>query len=409
MSTHKNNSGITAPKGFSAAGRHVGIKKNGKNDLTLVACECPATAAGAFTKNLVHAAPVAWDRNVIKAGGMVRGILVNSGNANACTGKQGMTDCLEAAKTYAGLLKCSPEEILICSTGVIGVNLPMERLLSGIKETFPLLGSGINHDEDAVAGIMTTDTYPKTVSMTIELSGKTVTLGGMAKGSGMIHPNMATLLAFVTTDAAVSGAMLQKVLEDSVEETYNMISVDGDTSTNDTVLCLANGLAGNKEISAEDEDYRVFRDALYEINKKLAIEIAKDGEGATKLLEATVSGAKTKGDARLIARSVISSNLMKAAMFGNDANWGRVLCAMGYSGGLFDPAGVEMSFNSAAGSILLMSGGEPVPFEEEKALAILKEKEIKILIELTDGSERATAWGCDLTYDYVKINGDYRS
>ena len=410
MEIQQNNMGITSPKGFLATGGHIGIKKNKtKNDLTLLISECPAVAAGVFTTNPVHAAPVAWGREIINKGNTVRGILINSGNANACTGQQGVLDNKAMAQTFGELLNVTAEEILVCSTGVIGVPLPMDVVIPGIKTTFPTLGRSVAHGENAAEGIMTTDSFSKTITVTITLSGKTVTISGIAKGSGMVHPNMATMLAFVTTDVSISAGMLQKALSDVTLDTFNMISVDGDTSTNDTLFALANGMAGNEVIEEENEDYIIFKNALYAVNKKLAMDIAKDGEGASKFLEAVVLGAKTKENARLIARSVISSMLVKAAMFGADANWGRVLCAMGYSGGAFDVANVDIEFQSNAGTISLMKKGAPIPFSEDDALKILNEKEIIIKMILKDGDASATAWGCDLTYDYVKINGEYRS
>ena len=408
MNIQKDNMGITSPKGFRAAGNHIGIKKS-KTDLTLLVSDAPAVCAGVFTQNLVQAAPVTWDRDIVNKGQMVQGLLINSGNANACTGQQGDHDNQAMAKTFADLLGATPEEVLVCSTGVIGVPLPMDVIIPGIQSTFLSLGRSATHGSDAADGIMTTDTFSKTITVTITLSGHTITMSGMAKGSGMIHPNMATTLGFITTDAAISKKLLQKALSEVVLDTFNMVSVDGDTSTNDTLLVLANGMGGNPTINEENEDYAIFKDALFEVNKKLAMDIAKDGEGATKLLEASVTGAKTKEDARAIARSVISSSLLKAAMYGADANWGRVLCAMGYSGGMFNVQKVDIEFQSVAGTISLMKDGAPVPFSEEKALEILNEKEITVKITLGDGDAFATAWGCDLTYDYVKINGEYRS
>ena len=408
MNIQKDNMGITSPKGFRATGCHIGIKKS-KTDLTLLVSDCPAVCAGVFTQNLVQAAPVTWDRDIVNKGQTVQGLLINSGNANACTGQQGDHDNQAMAKTFADLLGVTPEEVLVCSTGVIGVPLPMDVITPGIQSTFLSLGRSAAHGSDAADGIMTTDTFSKTITVTITLSGHTITMSGMAKGSGMIHPNMATTLGFITTDAAISKKLLQKALSEVVLDTFNMVSVDGDTSTNDTLLVLANGMGGNPTINEENEDYAIFKDALFEVNKKLAMDIAKDGEGATKLLEASVTGAKTKEDARAIARSVISSSLLKAAMYGADANWGRVLCAMGYSGGMFNVQKVDIEFQSVAGTISLMKDGAPVPFSEEKALEILNEKEITVKITLGDGDAFATAWGCDLTYDYVKINGEYRS
>ncbi len=403
------NGNVTTPKGFKATGNFVGLKK-GKKDLALILSEVPATASGCFTQNVVKAAPVLWDIERVKIkNDKITGIVVNSGNANACTGTQGIKDAETTAEVFANLANCAKENVLVCSTGVIGVNLPMDTLTKGVKETFPLLSNSYESGVLASEAIMTTDTFAKTVCVEIELSGKKVTLGGMAKGSGMINPNMATMLCFITTDANISKKMLDKALSECVLDTFNMICVDGDTSTNDTVLLLANGLAENTEITEENADYEEFKKALFEINKTLAMNCARDGEGATKLMEVTATGAKTKNDARKIANSVVSSNLFKAALFGADANWGRVLCAMGYSGANFNPNFVTIVFRSKAGEILLMDNGTPIVFDEDKAAKILKETDIFVDIKLKEGTETATAWGCDLTYDYVKINGDYRS
>ncbi len=400
---------ITTPKGFKATGNFVGLKKE-KKDLALILSEIPCTTSGCFTQNIVKAAPVLWDIERVKTKkDKIKGIVINSGNANACTGAQGLKDCETTAETFAGLARCEKENVLVCSTGVIGVNLPMERLTNGIKTTFPLLSDSFESGELAAEAIMTTDTFSKTVCIEIELSGKKVTIGGMAKGSGMINPNMATMLCFITTDADISKEMLDKALSECVKDTFNMICVDGDTSTNDTVLVLSNGLAGNERITEENADYAVFKEALSEINKTLAVNCVKDGEGATKLMEVTAVGVKTKSDARKLVNSVVSSNLFKAALFGADANWGRVLCAMGYSGADFNPNFVTITFKSKGGEILLMDNGTPIVFDELKAAEILKESDIYINIKLNEGTETATAWGCDLTYDYIKINGDYRS
>ena len=402
------NHTINAPAGFLAAGDHIGIKKENK-DLTLILSEKPASAAGCFTQNIVKAAPVQYDLSIIKSGKTVRGIVVNSGNANACTGEQGLLDVRAAAGVFAELACCKAEEILVCSTGVIGVALPMDILLPGIKKVYSQLGKDRASGENAVLGIMTTDTYAKSAYEEITIGGVSVKLAGIAKGSGMIHPNMATLLAFITTDAAISAELLQKALNAGVRDSYNMISVDRDTSTNDTALILANGMAGNMQIESESEEFYKFCAALNRINKKLAIDIARDGEGASKLMEVAVHGAKTDTDARVIARSVTTSNLFKAALFGSDANWGRVLCSMGYSGGEFNPDSASVSFHSSAGAINVLKDGKPVVFDENLAGSLLSEKEIYIDIRLTDGNSSATAWGCDLTYTYVKINGEYRS
>ncbi|MCI8805875.1 MAG: bifunctional ornithine acetyltransferase/N-acetylglutamate synthase [Clostridiales bacterium] len=400
---------VTTPKGFKAVGNFVGLKKE-KKDLTLILSENLCTAAGCFTQNIVKAAPVLWDIERVKTKeNKIKGIVVNSGNANACTGITGLRDAEATAEVFAELAGCDKENVLVCSTGVIGVNLPMEKLLNGIKTTYPLLSNSFESGESAAEAIMTTDTFIKTICVEIELSGKKVTIGGMAKGSGMINPNMATMLCFITTDADISKKMLDKALSECVKDTFNMICVDGDTSTNDTVLILASGLAENDPITEENADYDTFKEALFEINKNLAVNCVKDGEGATKLMEVTASGIKTKDDARKLVNSVVSSNLFKAALFGADANWGRVLCAMGYSGAKFDPNLVTIVFRSKAGEILLMDKGSPIVFDENKAADILKESDIYIDINLKEGTETATAWGCDLTYDYVKINGDYRS
>ncbi len=400
------NGNVTSAKGFKAAGNAVGLKKV-KKDMALIVSDVPATAAGCFTTNVVKAAPVLWDME--HTANKINGIVVNSGNANACTGEQGLKDAAATADCLAELIGCTQDNILVCSTGVIGVNLDMDKMLKGVKVTYPLLNDSYENGCLASEAIMTTDTYAKTISVEIELDGKTVTLGGMAKGSGMINPNMATMLCFITTDCAIAKPMLDKALKECVADTFNMITVDGDTSTNDTVLVLANGLAGNEEITAEGDSYNKFKEALFAINQDLAIKCVDDGEGATKLMEVTVTGAKTKADARTIASSVTSSNLFKAALFGEDANWGRVLCAMGYSGAEFNPMGVTIHFRSEGGTIMLMDNGTPIVFDEELASKILKEHKIYVDIALTEGSESAVAWGCDLTYDYVKINGDYRS
>jgi len=402
------NGNIVSPKGFQATGGFAGIKKQ-KNDLCLVYSSVPCKAAGMFTTNIVKAAPVLWDQELVNKGGAIHGLVVNSGNANACTGKQGIEDNRLMAEAFAAQINAKPEEVLICSTGVIGQPMPMDAVQKGIREISSGLGSSYEDGILAAEAIMTTDTFMKAYAVQIELDGKTVALGGMAKGSGMIHPNMATMLSFVTTDVNITKELLQKALRDTVEDTYHMISVDDDTSTNDTVLVLANGCAENPLISAEDERYHKFVKALGEINRKLAVDIARDGEGASKLIEATVTGAVSKKDAVKLAKSIISSSLFKAAMFGADANWGRALCAMGYSGGSFDPDKVSIAFRSGEKEILLMDVGNPVIFDEELALEILKNTHIYVDILLRDGDATATAWGCDLTYDYVKINGEYRS
>lgn len=397
---------VVSPKGFNACGNAVGLKKS-KKDMAVIVSDVPCISAGCFTTNVVKAAPVHWDMKTVE--NKIRGIVVNSGNANACTGKQGLKDTEDTAAKLADLIGCKAENVLVCSTGVIGVNLPMGTILKGVDSTYSLLGSSIESGNTAAEAIMTTDTYPKMAAVEIEIGGKTVTIGGMAKGSGMINPNMATMLCFITTDCAISKNMLNKALKNSVEDTFNMISVDGDMSTNDTVLCIANGLAENAEITEEGADFEKFKEALFYINKKLAMSCADDGEGATKLIEAKVTGAKDKENARKMALSVVSSSLLKAAVFGEDANWGRVLCAMGYSGAEFDPMAVTIVFRSENGEIKLMDNGTPIVFDEELAAKILSAHTIYIDMMLSEGDSEAVAWGCDLTYDYVKINGDYRS
>lgn len=397
---------VVSPKGFNACGNAVGLKKS-KKDMAIIVSDVPCISAGCFTTNVVKAAPVHWDMKTVE--NKIKGIVVNSGNANACTGKQGLKDTEDTAAKLADLIGCKAENVLVCSTGVIGVNLPMDIILKGIDSTYSLLGSSIDCGNTAAEAIMTTDTYPKMAAVEIEIGGKTVTIGGMAKGSGMINPNMATMLCFITTDCAISKEMLNKALKSGVEDTFNMISVDGDMSTNDTVLCIANGLAENAEITEEGADFEKFKEALFYINKKLAMSCADDGEGATKLIEAKVTGVKDKENAKKMALSVVSSSLLKAAVFGEDANWGRVLCAMGYSGAEFDPMAVTIVFRSENGEIKLMDNGTPIVFDEELAAKILSAHTIYIDMMLSEGDSEAVAWGCDLTYDYVKINGDYRS
>lgn len=399
---------ITSPKGFKACGNGVGLKK-GKKDLALIMSEVPAVCVGTFTTNKVKAAPVKRDKAIVDCGGKVSAVVINSGNANACTGDKGIKDNEKMAEIYAELIGVPTEEVLTASTGVIGVMMPMDIIEKGIKDTFPMLDSSVEGGHSAAQAIMTTDTVSKEVSVEIELDGKKVTVSGMSKGSGMIHPNMATMLAFITTDAAIERALLDEIIKECVKDTYNMISVDGDTSTNDSLIVLANGEAKNTVITEKNADYDKLKEALYFVNGSLAKKMAQDGEGATKLITVNVKGAKTKLDARLMAKAVIGSSLVKAAMFGEDANWGRVMCAMGYSGADFNPDKVDIVFESEGGSILLMDKGTPVKFDEDVALKVLKEKEITVNIDVFNGEETATAWGCDLSYDYVKINGDYRS
>ena len=396
--------GVTSAKGFKASGVFAGLKK-ARKDMAMIVSECEAVAAGTYTTNKVKAAPVLWDMK-LTGQGKARAVVVNSGNANACTGEQGLKDAEEMASYAAGLLSTEKELVLVASTGVIGVNLDMAKIKKGEE----LLVQSLSDDwKDAAQAILTTDTFAKTAACSVEIGGKTVTIGGMSKGSGMIHPNMATTLSFITTDAAISHDVLQSLLGKTVDDTYNMISVDGDTSTNDSVLVLANGMAGNAEIRKGSAEEAVFEEAFRYVLGTFARMIARDGEGATRFIEMTVKGARTKEDAKTLARSVVSSSLVKAAFFGSDANWGRILCAMGYSGADFDPDIVDLSFVSPKGSIEVLSGGQPVPFDEDKAKEILLEKEVGAVADCHQGDGEASAWGCDLTYDYVKINGDYRS
>lgn len=400
--------GVTAAMGYMATGGAVGIKKN-KKDMALLVSQVPATVGAAFTTNVVKAASVLRNMEVLEGNQKIKGIVVNSGNANACTGEEGLAANAEMADVFATCLGVASESILTASTGVIGVKFPIETVAQGIKTLAPKLGDSLAHGLLAAEGILTTDTFSKEVAVTFELDGKTVTIGGMAKGSGMIHPNMATMLAFLTTDVAIDGALLNKAMKESVQTTYNMVSVDGDTSTNDTVVILANGMAGNTLIVEENQDYMAFKEALHYVNEKLAKSLVRDGEGATKFIEIKVSGAKTQEDAKAMAKSVVTSNLVKTAMFGADANWGRVLCAMGYAGVDFNPQKVDITFASEKGKIQLMEQGTPIVFDEKIALDILNEKEIMVHIKISEGNSEAVAWGCDLSYEYVKINGEYRS
>lgn len=401
--------GVTAPKGFLAADTAAGIKYQGRTDMAMVYSEADCTVAGTFTTNVVKAAPVIWDRDVVVKGGSARAIIVNSGIANACTGKEGMDICDATAKAAAQVLSIRPEQVCIGSTGVIGMQIPKDRIVEGVKVLSTKLESGEEASLRAAKAIMTTDTVHKMIAVEIELSGKTVTIGAMTKGSGMIHPNMCTMLCYITTDAAITNEMLQKALSGSIQDSYNMISVDGDTSTNDTCLALANGLAQNPVIDCENEDYRTFCEALDYINIYLAKKMAADGEGATHLYEVIVNGAASKEKAVILAKSVVGSSLCKAAIYGKDANCGRFMCALGYAGVVFDPDLVDIYFESAAGSVLVVSQGSAPLFDEELAVAVLSEEAVTVRCEMHEGEASATAWGCDLTYDYVKINADYRS
>lgn len=401
--------GVTSAKGFQAAGIAAGIKKGNTKDMAMIYSEKLCTTAGTFTTNLVKAAPVKWDQKVVYEAPYTQAVVCNSGIANACTGAEGYGYCEATAKAAAEVLDIPKESVLVASTGVIGQQLPMEKLEAGVKKLAPVLSGARQAGILAAESIMTTDTVRKEAAVEIELSGKTVTIGGMCKGSGMIHPNMCTMLGFVTTDVAIEKKLLQEALSEVVADTYNMISVDGDTSTNDTVLVLANGMAENPVITEKNEDYETFKGALKYVNTSLAKQIAADGEGASALFEVKIIGAETKEQAVVLSKSVITSNLTKAAIFGHDANWGRILCAMGYSGAQFDPDKVDLAFESSAGHIQIIENGVAVNYSEEEATRILSENYVTAIADLKMGQETATAWGCDLTYDYVKINADYRS
>ena len=398
--------GVCAAKGFTAGGIHCGIRKNkDKKDLSLIYSEVPAAAAAVYTTNLVKGAPLTVTKKHI-SDGFAQAIICNSGNANTCNA-DGMEIAEKMSALTADALGIKSDDIVVASTGVIGEKLDITPIAQGI----PGLVKSLKKDgsADAAEGIMTTDTVKKEVAVEFEIDGKICRIGGIAKGSGMIHPNMATMLVFITTDAAISPGMLQKALSGDIKNTFNMVSVDGDTSTNDMVTVLANGMAGNEEITCEGENFCIFMKALNTVTMNLCRRIAGDGEGATKLLECRVSGAADEQTAKTVAKSVICSSLLKAAMFGADANWGRVLCAIGYSGADVDPDKIDVAFRSSKGEIKVCENGAGIPFSEETAKEILLQKEIEILINLNSGEFSSVAWGCDLTYDYVKINGDYRT
>lgn len=401
--------GITVVPGFEAAAAAAQIKYEGRTDMALIYSSVPCVAAGTFTTNVVKAAPVKWDQKIVKQGGAVQAIIVNSGIANACTGEEGMQYCEQTAQTAAEVFGIQKEQVLVSSTGVIGKQLPMEKIQAGIHMLAQAKGNDKLCGAEAAEAILTTDTHKKEAAVQLKIGGKTVTIGAMAKGSGMIHPNMCTMLSFLVTDAVIEKEVLQKVLSEDVEETYNMISVDGDTSTNDTVLFLANGLAQNVSICPGTEEYKAFAAAVHTVNEQLAKAIAGDGEGATALLEVEVVGAADKEQAKKISKSVVCSNLTKTAVAGHDANWGRILCAMGYAGVSFVPEQVDLFLESAAGTIQILSDGMALPYSEEKATEILSEEKVKILADLKLGDGKATAWGCDLTHGYIDINADYRS
>jgi len=400
--------GVTAPKGFSAASFAAGIKYKERTDMAMIASSVPATAAGVYTSNVVKAACVLWDKEITSSDKKVSSVVVNAGIANACTGEEGLRYCKETAEAAKKALGKN-EEVLVASTGVIGMQLPIEKIVNGVNALSNDLSDSLEAGTLASKAIMTTDTVNKQVAVEIDLGGQTVTIGGMCKGAGMIHPNMCTMLGFITTDCDIEKALLQKALSENVTDTFNMISVDGDTSTNDTLVVLANGLSKNPKIEKEGKDFETFKNALNYVMETLAKKMAADGEGATALLEVTVKGVDTKENARVLAKSVICSNLTKAAIYGHDANWGRIMCAFGYSGVLFDPNKVTLSFEGKDKSITIFKDGFGVEFSEEEATKLLSEETVKVLADFHNGNESATAWGCDLTHEYVTINADYRS
>lgn len=409
INMNKIKGGVTAAMGFEAAGAEANIKYQGRMDMALVYSSVPCRVAGTFTKNVVKAAPVLWDRNIVENSPYAQAVIVNAGIANAGTGSQGMDYCAQEAQKAAKCLNIPENAVLLGSTGVIGMQLPIDRICTGIEKLVSVKDGSIEAGTTASKAIMTTDTINKEIAVSFELDGRTVTVGGMSKGSGMIHPDMCTMLAYITTDASISRELLQEALSTSVTDTFNMISVDGDTSTNDTCLVLANGLAGNTEITEKGEAYDKFYEALNTVNTYLARTMAGDGEGATALLETIVYNADTKQNARTLAKSVICSSLVKAAVYGHDANWGRILCALGYSGVEFDPENIEIYYESKAGKLKIYENGVDTGYSEAEATKILSEPEVTVIVDMKMGNETATAWGCDLTYDYVKINADYRS
>lgn len=407
----KIKGGVTTPLGFSAMGLRVGIKEGNskKKDMAMIYSNVPCLAAGTFTTNQVKAAPVKWDQKVIYCSPVAQAVVCNSGVANACTGEEGMKYCEDMAKATAEALHIKKDEVLVASTGVIGAQLPMDKIVNGIGMLAPTLDPSIEGGHMAAEAIMTTDTKPKEIAFEFEIGGKKCTIGGMCKGSGMIHPNMCTMLGFITTDVSISKDLLYQALSSDIKDTFNMVSVDGDTSTNDTVLLLANGLAGNDMITEKNEEYYKFTKALRNITEYLARQIAGDGEGATALFEVKVINAASKEQAVTLAKSVVTSSLTKAAIYGHDANWGRILCAMGYSEAKFNPDTVDIYFESKAGKLKIVENGMATDYSEEKATKILSEEAVTAICDVKMGEYTATAWGCDLTHEYVSINADYRS
>ncbi len=401
--------GVTAAQGFEAASCEANIKYSGRTDMAMVFSKEPCECAGTFTSNVVKAACVQWDMQIVESGKPMHAVVINSGIANACTGKEGFDACEASARAVEDSLKVPYDSVAVASTGVIGMQLPVDKLVKGINAMSKTLDDSLGAGTAASKAIMTTDTVNKEVAVSFMAGGKKVTLGGMSKGSGMIHPNMCTMLAFITTDLSIDKVLMQEALREVVADTFNMITVDGDTSTNDSLILMANGLAGNDKITAKDEDYKSFKEALFFVCRFLARKMASDGEGATKLFEAKVVNAKSKEDARTLSRAIVGSNLSKAAIYGCDANFGRFLCAMGYSGAQFDQNDVELFFESRAGRLQVFDRGTPIDFDEDFAVKIMKEDEVTVFVDMHEGEAEAAAWGCDLTYDYVKINADYRS
>ncbi len=401
--------GVTAAQGFEAAGVEASIKYQNRKDMSMIYSKVPCVAAGVFTSNVVKAAPVLWDKEVVEHSPYAQAVIVNAGIANACTGKQGYDCCRQTAAKAAQVLDIPEDAVLVASTGVIGWQLPVQKIMDGIEKLAAVKADTLEAGQAAVEAMMTTDTVPKQAAVEIEIGGKKVTVGGMCKGSGMIHPNMCTMLAFVTTDLAISKELLQEALREDVVDTFNMISVDGDTSTNDTLVVLANGLAGNPKITEKNEDYEKFKEALNYIDTTLAKKMAGDGEGATALFETKVIHAADKQEARTLSKAVVCSSLTKAMIYGHDANVGRIMCALGYSGVDFDPQQVDIYCESDEKRMQICKDGMLTDYDEEAATKILSAPEVRVIVDMKRGEESAAAWGCDLTYDYVKINADYRS
>ena len=401
--------GVTAAAGFEAAGVEAAIKYQNRKDMSMVYSRVPCVAAGVFTGNVVKAAPVLWDREIVAHSPYAQAVIINAGIANACTGKRGYDCCRQTAAKAAQVLGVPEDAVVVASTGVIGWQLPVDKIMAGVELLAAAKADTLEAGQAAVEAMMTTDTVPKQAAVQVEIGGRIVTIGGMCKGSGMIHPNMCTMLGFVTTDLAISKTLLQEALREDVADTFNMISVDGDTSTNDTLVVLANGLAGNPEITEKNEDYDKFREALHYINMTLAKKMAGDGEGATALFETKVIHAATKEEARLLSKSVVCSSLTKAMIYGHDANVGRIMCALGYAGVDFDPEQVDLFCEGNGKRMQICKDGLLTDYSEAEATEILSAPEVSVIVDMKRGDAEAAAWGCDLTYDYVKINADYRS